>query len=164
MSLYVVDANVVTKWLVPEVLEGEADRLFEWILSQDAELHAPDLLQLEVGQVLWKKWRAKELVPSEVRAAMAELAALPLQFHGARRFLSETVAIACELERTVYDSTYLALADLLDCDFITADERLLNAVRQTEWSGSVRWLGEWSDQVARTNGPTVGRPKVRGDL
>ena len=89
-------------------MEAEADRFFEWILSQDAELHAPDLLPLEIAQVLWKKRRASELVQSEVTEAMAELAALPLQFHGSRRFLSETVAIACKLDRTVYDSTYLA--------------------------------------------------------
>ena len=144
MNRYVVDASVVVKWLVPEVLEAEADHLFEWVLSQDGEAHAPDFLEIEVAQVVWKKWRAKELIRSEVRSVMAELAALPLHLHHSSLFLSEAVDIACEFERTVYDSAYLALADAFDCDFISADERLINAIRQANWSGSIRWLGEWA--------------------
>ena len=145
MSRCIVDASVVVKWLVPEVLEAEADHLFEWILSQGGEAHAPDFLEIEVAQVVWKKWRAHELIRSEVNSAMAELAALPLHLHHSSLFLSDTVDVACEFDRTVYDSTYLTLADVLDCDFITADERLFNAIRQANWSGSIRWLGEWTN-------------------
>lgn len=144
MSRYIVDASVVVEWLVPEVLEAEADQLFEWILMQDGEAHGPDFLKVEVAQVIWKKWRAKELIRSEVRSAMAELAALPLHLHHSSLFLSDAVDIACKFDRTVYDSTYLALADVLDCDFISADERLINAIRQANWAGSIRWLGEWA--------------------
>ena len=38
-----------------------------------------------------------------------------------------------------YDAHYLALAEMMDCEFWTADERLFNAVRdELSW---VRWLG-----------------------
>jgi len=144
LNRYVVDANVVVKWLVPGALEAEADQLFQWILTQDGEAHAPDFLKLEVTQVLWKKWRANELLRSEVRLVMAELAALPLHLHHSSLLLADALEIACEFERTVYDSTYLALADVLDCEFISADKRLINAIRQSNWSGSIRWLGEWT--------------------
>jgi predicted nucleic acid-binding protein len=39
----------------------------------------------------------------------------------------------------VYDSYYLALAELMSCEFWTADERLFNAVsKKLPW---VRWIG-----------------------
>jgi predicted nucleic acid-binding protein len=39
-----------------------------------------------------------------------------------------------------YDAHYLALAEMMDCEFWTADERLFNAVRdELSWA---RWLGQ----------------------
>jgi predicted nucleic acid-binding protein len=40
---------------------------------------------------------------------------------------------------TVYDATYLALAELRGCEFWTADERLFNQV--TDKLFFVKWLG-----------------------
>jgi predicted nucleic acid-binding protein len=48
---YVVDASVVIKWFVPEILEAEAKR---WI-DPSFVLFAPDLLPSEFGNILWKK-------------------------------------------------------------------------------------------------------------
>jgi predicted nucleic acid-binding protein len=42
---------------------------------------------------------------------------------------------------TVYDATYLALAELRRCEFWTADERLLNRVKGT--LSFVKWLGDY---------------------
>ena len=41
-----------------------------------------------------------------------------------------------------YDAHYLALAEMADCPFWTADKRLFNVVRnELEW---VHWLGNYS--------------------
>jgi predicted nucleic acid-binding protein len=50
--------------------------------------------------------------------------------------------LAHELQRpAVYDTHYLALADILGCDLWTADERFFNSVK--EWQPRIRWLGEF---------------------
>jgi predicted nucleic acid-binding protein len=52
--------------------------------------------------------------------------------------LKDAFALAAAHERTVYDCVYVALALQYGCEFLTADERLVNAL------GSrfpVRWLG-----------------------
>jgi predicted nucleic acid-binding protein len=54
---YVVDSSVAVKWVVPEVLSDEADR----ILAGDDPLIAPDLLQVEAANALWKKAARKEI-------------------------------------------------------------------------------------------------------
>lgn len=49
---------------------------------------------------------------------------------------------------TIHDAHYLALAQTLDCEFWTADERLYNAVRdQLPW---VRWLGLYDASFSDT--------------
>jgi predicted nucleic acid-binding protein len=55
-----------------------------------------------------------------------------------RAFLQEAFKIASGFNRTIYDSTYVAMAAATGRELITADERLVNAL------GSrfpVRWLG-----------------------
>jgi predicted nucleic acid-binding protein len=37
---------------------------------------------------------------------------------------------------------YLALAGLLDCSLITADQKLWRAVSRSRWSQHIRWIGE----------------------
>ncbi len=41
-----------------------------------------------------------------------------------------------------YDAQYMALAVRLDCEFWTADERLVNSTQ--EQFSRIRWLGNWS--------------------
>jgi predicted nucleic acid-binding protein len=52
--------------------------------------------------------------------------------------LPEALTIAVAFGRTVYDSLYLALANTLKCEVITADERLVNALAA---HFPVKWLG-----------------------
>jgi hypothetical protein len=56
---WVVDASIAVKWVIPEVLSDQADR----IRDGDADVLAPDLLLVEVANALWKKTAAKDLTP-----------------------------------------------------------------------------------------------------
>jgi predicted nucleic acid-binding protein len=54
--------------------------------------------------------------------------------------LEEAFSIAATFDRTVYDSLYVALAVRLKSEFVTADERLANALAAhlpVKWLGSV---------------------------
>ena len=42
----------------------------------------------------------------------------------------------------MYDAHYLALAEALDCEFWTADEKLVRMA--TPIAGNVRWIGEFA--------------------
>lgn len=50
--------------------------------------------------------------------------------------------LAQELQRpAVYDTHYLALADILGCNLWTADEPFFNAVKEQQ--PRVKWLGDY---------------------
>lgn len=123
----VVDSSVAVKWYIEE--EG-SDRA-ESLLQRDARLVAPDLLLPEIGNVLWK--RRGDLPREDVGAIVSALiTACPVTLYPSAALLQGAVAIAYAYDRSVYDSLYLALAAGQNCAFVTADERLSNALSGTD--------------------------------
>ena len=137
MSLYVVDANVVAKWFVPEDLSDEAARL----LDERHELASPDLLWPELGNVLWRKARVGQLTRREASRIVRALDQLPVTVFASRLVLEGALEIALATGRRVCDSVYVALAVGLDCRLVTADERLVNALGGGPLGPHVLWVG-----------------------
>jgi len=137
LSLYVVDANVVAKWFVPERLSDEAARL----LDDRHELVSPDLLWPELGNVLWKKARAGQLTGREAARIVQALDEFPLTVFPSRLVLQGALEIALGTGRSVYDGVYVALAVALECPLVTADERLVNALAGGPLAPHVVWVG-----------------------
>jgi predicted nucleic acid-binding protein len=55
--------------------------------------------------------------------------------------LDAAYRLAVAHQRTVYDSLYLALSEQEHCQFVTTDERFVNAVGST--FANVVWLANW---------------------
>ena len=60
--IWVVDASIAVKWVIPEVLSEQADR----IRDSDDDVLAPDLLLVEVANALWRKTVAQEITPGRL--------------------------------------------------------------------------------------------------
>ncbi len=135
---YVVDASVAVKWFVPEELTEEALSY----LSDEHELLAPDLLWPEFANIVWKKVRRGELTPDEARRILSLRQQVPLKVTASTNLIDSALEIALGLDRTVYDSMYLALAAHRDCVMLTADRRLFKAVDSSELSGHIAHLDE----------------------
>ncbi|MGQ0594619.1 MAG: type II toxin-antitoxin system VapC family toxin [Gammaproteobacteria bacterium] len=127
MSRWVVDASVAVKWFLPEVQSAEAVRL----LRDDYLLFAPDLIFAEFGNVLWKKWRRKEIEADVARRILEDFRRFPLEVHSSETLLAAAWTIAEELHRTMYDSLYLALAESKGYRLVTADHKLYNSLKDS---------------------------------
>lgn len=136
MSRYVVDASITVKWFVPEVHTEASLRL----LDGSHELLAPDLLLPEFGNILWKKIRLRELTFAEGRDILRGFLAVPVDLHLSQNLLEPAFEIANGIDRSVYDSLYLALAHLQNCRMVTADRRLHDVVHTGPFSDSIRWV------------------------
>lgn len=135
----VVDASVAIKWHVAEVHSAAALRL----LADDApRLHVPDLLFLEVGNILWKKVRRGDLSGDHARQIARLIATAPVEIHPSLPLFEAAVEIAIQTGRTVYDSLYVALAVSLAGRLVTADEHLVNALKTSPLAGHVLWVGD----------------------
>lgn len=124
MSVFVVDASVVIKWFVPEIHSEAARR---W-LDVSHDYIAPDLLFPEVGNVVWKKVRRKELEETEGRQLVMDLAQVAVETVATRSLLQDGLALALTAGITVYDAMYLTLAVRLETEVITGDERFADKI------------------------------------
>ena len=90
---------------------------------------------------MWKKARAGELPETEAANRFEDLLSMGLRSVSNVVLARAALAAALATGRTVYDSTYVALAIDEACPFVTADERLVNALAGTPYGAPVVWLG-----------------------
>jgi predicted nucleic acid-binding protein len=136
---YVIDASVAVKWYVPEIFEAESTRMLE----SDAELHAPELIVPEFGNIIWKKVRANEITQKDGAKMVAALGRSRLVLHSHALFTGSAFSGAVITGQTVYDWTYLSLAVALSCEFVTADRRFYDAIASTKLKKNLIWIGDF---------------------
>jgi predicted nucleic acid-binding protein len=120
--LIVLDASVVLEVLLrmPAGVRVEG-RLFE----PNETLHAPHLLDVEVAQVLRRYALAGDVDAERCRAALDDLAALPISRYPHDVLLSRVWDLRANM--SAYDAVYVALAEALDAPLLTRDGRLAKA-------------------------------------
>jgi predicted nucleic acid-binding protein len=125
----VVDASVTAKWYFPEPGQVSAEALLQECIDGRRELIAPDLLECEFTNVLWKKVRRGEC--SEETA----IEILALWETDQPRLISSTLLarraleLALRFDHPVYDCIYIAAAIEYDAVLATADSQLERLAR-----------------------------------
>lgn len=142
MSYWVcVDASLALKLVLGEDDSPQAIALWRQWIEDEAIVAAPPLLGYEVTSVLRSKVSRGLLRPEHGDEAFAAIHAQQIRYWAPDELHARAWELAKRFQRpAAYDAHYLALAEILDCPFWTADERLYNAVKQElDW---VHWLLE----------------------
>jgi predicted nucleic acid-binding protein len=143
VNLYVIDASVAVKWLLPagsEPLADEAFRLLRRYAEGGLRFTVPDLFWAESANILWKAVRQGRWTRAAAEEARATLMSISLATIPTLDLLEEAYSIAATFDRTIYDSLYVALAARSRAQLVTADERLANALAAhlpVKWLGSI---------------------------
>ncbi len=137
----VIDASVLIKFYVPEILSDKAEELLTRVEQGDVMLLAPDLIYPEVGNILWKKQRMKELTRSEVEEITDAIISFPLKIETSKLLLPLAMDIGMAYGITIYDALYLSMARVYEIKMITADKKLTDAMSKTDLKEYVSWLG-----------------------
>ena len=126
-----MDASVAIKWVVAEQGTTEALALLGNMLL------APSLLRAECANILWKKVRRGEMSTGEAGIAARVLASFGVEFCSSEPSLARVLELALALDHPAYDCVYLALAEARGVPLVTADEKLIRAIRTAAQSGGV---------------------------
>jgi predicted nucleic acid-binding protein len=134
----VPDTSVVVKWFRQgEILAAQALALRAAYLAGQIRVSVPSLLAYELTNVLRYK---DDLTTAQVEEAVQSLFDMGLESTPpTAAMMRRAEVIARAADATVYDATFVALAEILDATVVTADERL--ARRLTAWP-SVLFLGD----------------------
>ena len=116
----IVDASVLIEALIPgRPLTTDAAAA---IGSRGV---APELIDIEVAQVLRRLHRLGEIGGTEEAAAIESLMQMPLTRRSHRPHLARIWQLRDNL--SAYDAAYVALAEALRCRLVTADARIAAA-------------------------------------
>jgi predicted nucleic acid-binding protein len=124
-----VDANLVIR-LVTDPADDSIQRMWEQWDDERQQLVAPTLLYYEVANALHRYQRLGFMGATSVQLALEAALALPLELHYEADLHWRALDLASRLSLpAAYDAHYLALAELLGCEFWTLDRRLARAVQ-----------------------------------
>ena len=138
MNRCVVDASVALKWFVEEQFAHESRTL----LAEHSELHTPELLTIEIANVLSKRVRRGQLLPDSARDIRARYGRVAMIQHNVTHLLAPAFELSLATAASVYDCVYLALAVLLDLPLATADQRFIDTVKRSPYSRSVVFVAD----------------------
>jgi predicted nucleic acid-binding protein len=128
---YVIDTSVDIKTYVQEQDSGKAVRLRNEYHQGVHDLIAPDLFPTEMCNVLMILERSGKIRPGEADLFFRQfLSGLP-PLVAAVPLLPRALEIAKQVQQTVYDCLYVALAEREGYELVTADDKLVKAVQPT---------------------------------
>ena len=114
-----------TSALLAVLIEREPDRELVQRLSEDGDLHAPHLLDIEALHALRGLVRAGKITADRAADARTDLDDLAITRYGHEPLADRIWARRENL--TAYDAAFVALAEALDTALVTCDARLARA-------------------------------------
>jgi predicted nucleic acid-binding protein len=126
----VVDSSVVAALVTPEQYSDWASKK----LSEYNDFHALDLNYYEVANAIKYKKSDRFDAKDTLRAFNQATEILDLYaVHNFSEVINNALAIAIELNITVYDAAFLALAQKLNAKLLTLDQKLVKKIEGTKY-------------------------------
>lgn len=141
MKDYVLDTSVVLKWYRhrDESYVDNALLLLDDFSKGNLLIHIPELVFYELGNALRMK---QDITLKEKIEYLGDFYALGLEVYPVTENLAlKAITIAQKYNLTFYDACFLSLSEILDCPFITADEKLYQKLEGVEGIAFIGMVG-----------------------
>ncbi len=125
--MFVLDSSVAVALVLPAEASAAGRRLMDALVEGAA--CAPAIWPLEVRNALLSALRSRRLSASAFDDAVEDLGVLPVEIDGATTGppLDRALEIARRLDLTIYDASYLELAERLRLPLASFDKALVRA-------------------------------------
>ena len=136
----VIDASIAAKWFLEEEDSDKALRVRDAHISSGIKLTAPDLIVYEVANALNYNSRVSD---TQLTSQVQDLSDYDLDLvPPSAEYTAHIVRTARELSVSVYDSSYVALADIIATNLITADKKLHEKISRKRQSYLLHEMGQ----------------------
>jgi predicted nucleic acid-binding protein len=127
--IYVLDASVAIKWVLPEVDSAKAVLLRDEYRRGTHRLIAPDVFVPEIAHGLTKAERRGALPVGMAESLVVSMLNHLPGLHSSLPLVQRAVQIASHARIAAYDCFYVALAEREGCELVTADQRVVNSLQ-----------------------------------
>jgi len=137
----VIDTSVVLKWfLSDEKFSQSALALLDKYVSFELEIVAPSLLEYEVLNGLHIARKRGRVEQDKMIMGIEGFLGLEIEKKNISSFYPRIMHFSETYNLTVYDTSYLGVAEEEGIELITADKNLYNRVKKDlNW---IKWLGD----------------------
>lgn len=140
MNKICLDASVWIKVLTEEPDSHVAHQLVSECIEKRSQIIAPELMMMEVGSILRKKFFKKLMKQDVLRECWTLFMEMPIDYIQDKSLFIKAWEIAEQHNLShLYDAVYLAVSE--DIPFWTADKRLVNNLRGN--TKDIYLLGEY---------------------
>ena len=125
-------AVIDTSVLLAVLLREEWAQIASAVMAEHAEdMHAPDVIQLEVANALINAVRQSRLTAAQAEPMIAEAANVPIQLHATVPLVPRAWRLSIDHARRPYDGVFVALAEQRKDVVFTLDRRLVAGLTGT---------------------------------
>src|SRR5947209_3285814 len=122
---YVIDSSVAFKLVIAETDSDKAVQLREDFRNGVHELISPDIFSVELAHALTRAERQGRIPVGQAGLLWADILAEPPQLFPSGPLIPRAIDISSTMRVGVYDCLYVALAEREQCEFVTADDKLV---------------------------------------
>ena len=141
MKHIIIDASVALKWyLVDEENHHTAMHFLTEYIAGNLELIGPSLLEYEVINGLLIAGRRGRIPEKDILNAIDGFIGLDISLHSIASYYEKALVLCRNYGISIYDASYLALAEETSAPAITADMNLYKKVRKRVQS--LQWIGD----------------------
>lgn len=127
MPTAVVDASVAVILAMPDEKSELADEIFEQYARGRLDLAAPSLWPYEIANALSRAVARGRITGSEGDSWLQTLLNMDIEWIGFDQLAPRVWELALTRAVTVYDASYIALAEARECELYTCDAQLARA-------------------------------------
>ena len=136
----VIDSSVIASLVTPEEHS-------DWSVKKVSEhdyFHILDLSYYEVANALRYKISGKKFSGKDAVRAFTEAVRLMnlYSIHSFSEVAADAIALALELDITVYDAAFLSLADKLNVRMLTLDVKLARMIKEAKYHNLIEHPGK----------------------
>ncbi len=122
-EIVVVDASVAVKWFSDEELTEEALEVRQSYIDDNLQIVVPDLILYELSNALRYNPKYDD---GDVQKAYQSILDMEIDVLApSNEVIQLAIEKAFELDMTVYDATYTALAEYLEATLLTTDDEIV---------------------------------------
>jgi predicted nucleic acid-binding protein len=137
----VIDASVALKWyLMDEENHHEAMNMLTEYIAGDLDIIGPSLLEYEVINGLIVAGRRGRIPEKDIMSAIDGFTGLGISLHSISLYYDKALDYCWKYGISLYDASYLALAEKAKAQVITADSNLYKKAGKK--IQSLKWIGD----------------------
>ena len=127
---YVLDASVAAYRVLRNPLQAKTLKLRAEYQQNVHELIAPSHFPGEIASALTKAERQKLIPVGNARRLIQDILNTPPVLYAIDSLFYRAIEISSQTRSGFYDCLYVALAEQENCELVTADDKLVNALQR----------------------------------